>query len=57
MNRNLTGKLLVMILSAYIFWKKLCSHILKDPYEEVIVTYFYKMKAKYMKNMRKSFPC
>ena len=57
MNRNLTGKLLVMILSAYISWKKLCSHILKDPYEEVIVTYFYKMMAKYMKNMRKSFPC
>ena len=34
-NRNWAGKLLVTLLAAYIFWKKLCSQTFKDSSEEV----------------------
>ena len=56
MNRNWTGKLQVTILSAYISWKKLCSHTFKPYLEEVIGVHHEKMKAKYMKeDVWKSF--
>ena len=49
MSRNWTGKLQVTLLSAYISWKKLCSHTFKAFLEEVILMHSDKMKAKYMK--------
>ena len=56
MNRNWAGKLQVTLLSAYIFWKKLCSHSFKASLEEVTVMYSEKIKAKYMKkDVWKSF--
>ena len=49
-------KLQVTPLSAYICWKKLCSHIFKASLEEVIVMHSEKMKAKYVKeDVWKSF--
>ena len=42
-------KLQVTLLSAYISWKKLCSHTFKASSEEVIAVHSEKMKAKYIK--------
>ena len=52
MNRNWTGKLL---LSAYISWKKLCSHTFKACSDKVIVCILN--EGKYMKDgVWQSFP-
>ena len=48
-NRNWTGKLQGILLSAYISRRKLYSQTFKASSEEVIVMYSEKMKAKCMK--------
>ena len=50
MNHNVTGKLQVTLLLAYIFRKKFCSLIFKASSEEIIVMYCEKLKAKSMKD-------
>ena len=56
MNRNWTGKLQVILLSAYISRKNLCSQTFKASSEEVIVMYSEKMKVNCMKeDVWKSF--